>query len=153
VTGVAQAQWGKSDFAPVPVEMDEVRAAFSGFHPEVKKVLASCPQASKWPILEREPFALWTKGRVVLLGDACHPMQPNLGQGAAMAIEDAVVLVRALKEVGGDDFGRAFKAYADTRYERTARVQKESDRNEWLRYPMNPQWLYEYDAWSAPLLV
>lgn len=47
-------------------------------------------------IRDRPPVRSWSKGRVVLLGDAAHPMTPNLGQGGCQAIEDAVVLARAL---------------------------------------------------------
>jgi len=50
-------------------------------------------------IVDRPPVRGWGRGRVVLLGDAAHPTTPNLGQGAAMAIEDAQVLQRALKRV------------------------------------------------------
>jgi 2-polyprenyl-6-methoxyphenol hydroxylase-like FAD-dependent oxidoreductase len=55
---------------------------------------------------------VWGEGRVTLLGDAAHPLTPNLGQGACQAIEDAVVLARCLAE------GRAGGAGALRRYER-----------------------------------
>ena len=45
------------------------------------------------------PLPTWSKGRVVLLGDACHPMTPYMASGAAMALEDAVVLARCLDEM------------------------------------------------------
>ena len=50
-----------------------------------------------WP-----PQVTWSSGRVCLLGDAAHPMMPNLGQGGCMAIEDAFVLGRELRGVGHD---------------------------------------------------
>jgi 6-hydroxynicotinate 3-monooxygenase len=150
VTNV-QAEWDAKEFAPRPVDMKEVREALRGFHSEVQQVVAACPEATKWPILEREPFPLWSRGRIVLLGDACHPMQPTLGQGAAMAIEDAVVLARAILAVNGEDPLSAYRLYEGSRFERTARVQNETKKTKWLRYPMDPSWLYSYDAWSAPL--
>lgn len=150
VTGVPM-DWDSKEFGPSTADPAEMRAAFRGFHPDVLRVLEACPQAGKWPILERKPFPLWSRGRLVLIGDACHPMQPNLGQGAAMAAEDAVVLARAIIAVNGEDHATAFRVYEATRFARTERVQTESGRNAWMRYPMDGSWLYKYDAWSTPL--
>src|SRR5437762_10414038 len=52
----------------------------------------------KWALLERDPLPRWSEGRVVLLGDACHPMTPYMAQGAAAALEDAAVLARCLEQ-------------------------------------------------------
>lgn len=48
------------------------------------------------PLYDRKPVLRWSKNRVTLLGDAAHPMTPNLGQGACMAIEDAAALTRSI---------------------------------------------------------
>ncbi len=58
----------------------------------------------------------WHKGRIVLLGDAVHATTPHLGQGAGMAIEDAVVLAEEL--AGAPDPETAFRAYRERRFER-----------------------------------
>ena len=47
-------------------------------------------------IFDRPPVFKWTKGNVILLGDSAHAMQPNLGQGGCMAIEDAFQLAKDL---------------------------------------------------------
>ena len=62
-----------------------LREAYADFHPDVRAVLDACPRVNKWPIYERNPLRRWTAGRVVLLGDACHPMTPYMAQGAASA--------------------------------------------------------------------
>lgn len=60
--------------------------------------------------------APWHKGRVVLIGDAVHAITPHLGQGAAQAIEDGIVLAETLaKHAGVED---AFAEYTERRYER-----------------------------------
>lgn len=69
----------------------------------------------------------WSQGRVTLLGDACHPTLPFMAQGAAMAIEDAVILANCL--TGQTDVARALQRYAELRRSRTARIQRGSRRN------------------------
>ena len=58
----------------------------------------------------------WHKGRIVLLGDAVHATTPHLGQGAGMAIEDAIVLAEELTRAPAPE--QAFQAYRDRRGER-----------------------------------
>ena len=149
VTGVPDPEWRADTLSPVSVDVNEVRAAFAGFHPEVRAVLAACPQATKAPLLERKPFPLWSRGDIVLLGDACHPMPPHMGQGAGMAIEDAVMLARCLE--AASDHRKAFDLYARMRIDRTARVQRESHDNEWIRYSMDHEWLFGHDVLTIPL--
>jgi salicylate hydroxylase len=78
-----------------------------------------------WVLHDRPPVSNWTKGNVTLLGDAAHPMLQYLAQGACMAIEDAVVLGAKVgaEHLNETDFNRAFLAYQQERFYRTARVQ------------------------------
>jgi 6-hydroxynicotinate 3-monooxygenase len=132
-------------------DVTELRAAFADFHPEVRHVLASCPAVHKWALIDRNPLPRWSDGNVTLLGDACHPMTPYMAQGAAMAIEDAVVLARCLQDVDRSGVARAFRRFEQTRKPRTSRVQLSSRTNTWLRDPTDPDWVYGYDAVTAPL--
>jgi 2-polyprenyl-6-methoxyphenol hydroxylase-like FAD-dependent oxidoreductase len=74
--------------------------------------------------LDRKPVDRWGEGRVTLLGDAAHPMTPNLGQGACQAIEDGVVLGRCLE--GASYPVPALLEYERRRIERTAYAVKRS---------------------------
>jgi salicylate hydroxylase len=65
---------------------------------------------------------VWSRQRITLLGDAAHPMLPFLGQGAAMAIEDAYILARELAR-SPQDVPTALRAYEEARMPRTAQVQ------------------------------
>jgi salicylate hydroxylase/6-hydroxynicotinate 3-monooxygenase len=133
-------------------DVKELRAAYEGFHPEVQMVLNACPDCHKWAILEREPLPTWSDGRVVLLGDACHPMTPYMAQGAATSIEDAAVLARCLEAVQFDDVERAFRMYEATRKPRTSRIQAISSANTWMSGGNDDtSWLYGYDAFNVPL--
>jgi 2-polyprenyl-6-methoxyphenol hydroxylase-like FAD-dependent oxidoreductase len=90
-------------------------------------------------IFDRDPAPTWHRGRVVLLGDAAHPTTPNLGQGACMAIEDAVVLARAIAY--SDDAESAFAQYYSRRSGRTARIVRMS------------RWWGKSGLWKSPPLV
>ncbi|MFT7286142.1 MAG: salicylate hydroxylase [Halieaceae bacterium] len=82
----------------------------------------------KWAINAHSPLDSWSRnGRVILVGDAAHAMTPFLGQGAAMGIEDAVVLARALGSA--PDQEQALALYQSARLERTHLVQRESNLN------------------------
>ncbi len=133
--------------------MKELRAAYEGFHQDVRNVLNPCPDCHKWAILEREPLPHWSDGRVVLLGDSAHPMTPYMAQGAATSIEDAAVLARCLEAVQGEDIEGAFKRYEAHRKPRTSVVQAISSANTWMAPSTggDTAWLYGYDAWNAPL--
>ncbi|MDB5728150.1 MAG: 6-hydroxynicotinate 3-monooxygenase [Noviherbaspirillum sp.] len=152
VTGVPEP-WGSDSFAPMPADMEQLRATFADFHPEVRQVLAASPQATRWPILERDPFRPWSRARVVLIGDACHAMRPHMGQGAAMAIEDAVVLARCIEHFEGHDHPAIFKHYEDLRFDRTTAIHEGSAHNKFLRNSNeDPSWIYGHDVLTQPLV-
>jgi salicylate hydroxylase len=99
----------------------ELLAAYPDVHPELRTVLEWTEHCFKWGLFDRDPLATWSRQRVTLLGDAAHPMLPFLGQGAAMAIEDAYVLARELARSG--DVSSALRSYEAERIPRTARAQ------------------------------
>jgi salicylate hydroxylase/6-hydroxynicotinate 3-monooxygenase len=132
-------------------DVKELRSAFEGFDRQVENVLAACPDVHKWAIVDRDSLARWVDGNVTLLGDACHPMTPYMAQGAAMAIEDAAVLSRCLEGIDRDGVAKAFRRFEASRKDRTARVQQTSRTNTWLREKTDTDWVYAYDAWTAPL--
>lgn len=133
-------------------DMDELRRLYEGFHPQVRAVLAACPEAHKWALVERDPLPRWTEGRVALLGDACHPMTPYLAQGAGTAIEDAAVLSRCLHGVRVDDIADALRSYEANRLARTARIQSMSSTNDINKFRDALDFVNEYDAWNVPLI-
>ena len=153
VTSVPEpADWVTPESWSAMGDVGELREAYAGFHPEVRMVLDACPDCHKWAILEREPLARWSDGRIALLGDACHPMTPYMAQGAATSIEDGAVLARAI-EAHGTDVEAAFRTYEATRKPRTSRIQAISSANTWMKGgDDDTSWLYGYDAWTTPLV-
>ena len=107
---------------------DELDAAFTDACAPVRTAVAELDRYRHWPVQDREPLPRWVDGRLVLLGDAAHPMQQYLAQGACQAIEDAFALATALATAlgpaTGDAVPAALRAYQDVRLPRATRCQR-----------------------------
>jgi salicylate hydroxylase len=106
----------------------ELANDFRDWHPDVHAVIGKIEAPFKWALMVRGPMARWSKGRITLLGDACHPTLPFLGQGGVMAIEDGYIVAACLKKYFADPT-MAFVRYEDIRRERTAEVVRKSHEN------------------------
>jgi salicylate hydroxylase len=102
----------------------ECLADYPGWHADLRRIIESTEVLYKWAIFLRAPLAKWSVGRVTLLGDACHPTVPFLGQGANMAIEDAFVLASVLSRSNEPE--AALARYAAIRHERTTTIVRRS---------------------------
>ena len=152
VTSVPEkAEWMTPESWSAKGDLEELRAAYAGFHPEVQAILQACPEVYKWALFERDPLPRWSEGRVALLGDACHPMTPYMAQGAASALEDAAILSRVLTGVEADGLAAAFKLYEAIRKPRASAIQAGSSANTWLKGKTDPSWVYGYDSTTVPL--
>lgn len=136
-------------------DVEELVAAFPDVHDKLRMLLQAAGQCFKWGLFDRDPLPTWSRQRVTLLGDAAHPMLPFLGQGVAMAIEDAYVLARELAR-SPHDVASALRAYEAERVPRTSQVQLASrERGRILHMnsrwsptesaALNIEWLYRYD--------
>jgi salicylate hydroxylase len=104
-----------------------VRAAFVGWCPSVIGLLAGLEETYLWGLFDHPALGAWVRGRVALLGDACHPMLPFLAQGATMALEDAWVLAAQLDVAARPEEGLI--AYEARRKARASRVQRAAARS------------------------
>jgi 6-hydroxynicotinate 3-monooxygenase len=150
VIGVVPRPKWDSDAASLPSSREELIADFANFHPDLLRVLEVTTDVNVWPIFDRERDDRWSGGRIVLLGDACHPMRPYMAAGGAMAIEDAAILSRCL--AGFDRAAEAYRWYEATRIDRVAETQRLSIENSWMRGPTDTDWFYCYDPCVAPLI-
>lgn len=107
-------------------EATELQSLLAGFHPEVAAIIAATPKGRchKWGLYAREPLAEWSCGGVILLGDAAHPMMPWFGQGAASALEDAVILGRCLNS--STSMSEVLERFQRNRLERVSFIHRES---------------------------
>ena len=123
---VEEDGWEKEGWDETGSKAD-LAAAFEGWAPAVTSVIGAARSVHRWALFDRPPLAAWSKGPVVLLGDACHAMPPFQAQGAAMAIEDAVVLAGCIGE--GGDLEAALRRYEALRKPRTTKVQASAKSN------------------------
>ncbi len=156
--------WNREDWTD-RATIARALAAFDGWHPQVRRIIAAADTCFVWALFDREPLPRWSAGRATLLGDACHPMYPFMGQGAAQAIEDGAALAACL--AGADDPIEALRRYERLRLPRVSRLQEMSRANktrfhlpdgpaqeqrdaEWRRAgdrsPEALRWLYGFDA-------
>jgi len=118
-------------------ELAALQRAFAGWADPLPAIIASGGVCRRWPLFDRDPLSRWVDGRVVLLGDACHPLAPFQAQGAAMAIEDGFVLARCLDEAA-DEPETALVRYQTLRRPRTDRMLKSARANMAIFHQANP---------------
>ena len=156
--------WNREDWTD-RATVARALAAFEGWHPQVRRIIAAAETCFIWALFDRDPLPRWSVGRTTLLGDACHPMYPFMAQGAAQAIEDGAALAGCL--AAGGDPAEALRQYERLRLPRVTRLQQMSRANktryhladgpaqqardaEWAkagdRSPEALRWLYGFDA-------
>jgi 2-polyprenyl-6-methoxyphenol hydroxylase-like FAD-dependent oxidoreductase len=131
---------------PVQPEADagrkaEVLGLFGDWHRPIPALLEATRESDilKNAAWDRPGLRQWGRGAVTLLGDSAHPMTPNVGQGAGMAIEDAACLAKMLG--GTAEVAASFRAYEKTRQTRTASIARQARR------------IGMIGQWSNPLMV
>lgn len=94
---------------------------FSGDRTPASEIIrATSGQISGWATHDLPSVPTWHRGPMIIIGDAAHATAPSSGQGASMAIEDAVVLARCLRDI--PDIGQAFEVYEQLRRGRVERI-------------------------------
>jgi salicylate hydroxylase len=169
VAVVEQSAW-QSESWNQRADVSDALLAFDGWHPQVRTILGAADQVFRWGLFDREPMETWSRDRLSLLGDACHPMLPFMAQGAAQAIEDGAALAASLHRCEPADVPQALQRYERSRLPRTSKVQALSSANkrrfhlpdgdaqrlrdatfasssgEWSKQPV--AWLYGHDAFA-----
>src|SRR5580692_1526373 len=107
-------------------DLADLHASLADACPAMQALLAQMDEALITGIYFRDPLETWGTDRVTLLGDAAHPAPPSAGQGAGMALEDAVMLAACLRRAGPGNEPAALREYAFRRQPRTARMLESS---------------------------
>jgi salicylate hydroxylase len=111
--------------------IEDALAEYDGWHLTIRTIIAATPKVLRQALYDREPLPDWQVGRIVLLGDAAHPMLPFYAQGGAQSIEDAYVLAGCIAE-GQDRPLAALARFVKMRLPRTAWMQGLARREEEL---------------------
>ena len=107
-------------------DLADLHASLADSCPAMHELLALMDTALITGIYFRDPLETWGSDRVVLLGDAAHPAPPSAGQGAGMALEDAVMLAACLRRAGAGNEQAALREYMFRRQARTTRMLESS---------------------------
>ncbi|KAI1332732.1 putative salicylate hydroxylase [Xylariaceae sp. FL0255] len=108
----------------VSANLDSLLDEYKSFHPDLIKAMTLATDLKLWKLLFRPPISTWHRGKVVLAGDAAHPMLPHQGQGGAQAIEDGGALAILLENLSSqDDVPKRLRMYQEIRWNRTAAMQ------------------------------
>ncbi|MGE0240484.1 MAG: FAD-dependent monooxygenase [Parvibaculaceae bacterium] len=119
VVAAMDGRWDSAEWSQ-PAARQELMAHFEKIHPDLFQVLAISSPWHKWAAADLAPVPNWSRNRTTLVGDAAHAALPYLAQGAAMALEDAVVLARCTETA--DTIAEAFSAYETLRKPRARRI-------------------------------
>jgi salicylate hydroxylase len=115
--------------------IEDALAEYDGWHSTIRTVIGATPKVLRQALYDREPLPDWQVGRIVLIGDAAHPMLPFYAQGGAQSIEDAYVLAGCIAEARDKPL-EALARFVRMRQPRTAWMQGLARREEEL-YQMN----------------
>jgi salicylate hydroxylase len=158
--------WNREDWTD-RATISRALGAFGQWHSQVRQIISAADTCFIWALFDRPPLPQWSVDRTTLLGDACHPMYPFMGQGAAQAIEDGAVLAECLIAANGDKVDEVLRRYEGLRRPRVSLLQELSRANhavfhapdgpaqvsrdaEWAsvdeRGAAALEWLYGFDA-------
>jgi len=160
------AVWPHADTWLSRIEPGEAVAAFQGWHPTVIHMVGAVEHKVRWGLFMLRPLLRWSRGRVVLLGDAAHAMLPHHGQGANAGIEDAITLAELLAGASRGELEAIVGRYQALRRARTRKIQRSARvTNDLLHLPDGPAlverdrrmsripedfgWIHEFDALHA----
>jgi salicylate hydroxylase len=104
-------------------QVADLAQAFAGWDPRVLQLIHAARDTRRWALYDRQPLERWSQGHLSLLGDAAHAMLPFFAQGAAQAVEDAVVLAACLQGGTRGTAAAALQRYEAIRRPRASEVQ------------------------------
>jgi salicylate hydroxylase len=126
VVAIAPAGSWRTESWTADGEISDLTREFEGWDNRVDQLIASAGSTKRWAMYDRAPLERWAEGRIGLLGDAAHAMLPFFAQGAAQAIEDAVVLASCLRSADRGSVRHALQRYEEIRRPRASQVQQMS---------------------------
>lgn len=132
---------------------EKLKRLFSDWHSPIPELIKNTDTILKNSLTDRKPHKGWTNGHVTLLGDAAHPIIPNLGQGGCMAVEGAYILAKAIQKYGLNE--KSFKRYEELHFPRSENIVNESLKFGKIGQMTNPILigLRNFAMWAIPSRV
>jgi len=115
-----EPQRGELESVPTEEWRRRLLSLFADDAPFIARLIEATPEITATPIHDMPPLPAWHRGRVVLLGDAAHAVSPSAGQGASLALEDAIVLAKCLRDIAPVE--AALARYESLRRPRAERI-------------------------------
>ncbi len=144
------AEWARESWT-LEAQAEEALEYFADWDEGLRERIRRCGTMLRGAVFVRRPLEHWSYGRVTLLGDAAHAMEPFQAQGAAQAVEDAYVLAECLADGAGDPVG-ALRRYEGIRMNRAVDLQSSSHAAAESFYLPDGEEQRERDAAYATLL-
>jgi salicylate hydroxylase len=129
IVAIVEDPWqgGDGDFWQQEGDTRFLRARYGDWSQQARALIDAVPEWRRWPLFDRMSVPRWSVDRVVLMGDAAHPLLPFLAQGACMAVEDAAAFAKAVAE-NGRNINAAIARYEKERMPRAAEMRMASRR-------------------------
>jgi len=130
IVAIVEDAWrggGEAGFWNADGAREEIVQRFRDWHGDARALIEAVESWRRWPLFDRNPAPRWSVERVLVIGDAAHPVLPFLAQGACLAIEDAAVLAHCLDASAGD-VNQAIAQFEALRLRRAAEVRVASRR-------------------------
>ncbi|KAL8723399.1 MAG: hypothetical protein Q9225_000315 [Loekoesia sp. 1 TL-2023] len=113
----------------ISAKTSDVLDEFQSFHPDLVATIAKATDVKLWKLLYRQPIPNWHRGRLLLIGDAAHPMLPHQGQAGAQSIEDGAAIGILLQRLQSDspkltdEIEQRLEAFETVRRKRASLIQ------------------------------
>ena len=115
---------------------EELKSDFGNVNSIIKEIIENVDKPNKWGLFDIKFIRNWASEKVLIIGDAAHPMSPSYGQGANCAMEDAIILSRIILK--NSKFQKNLFYFQKNREKRVKRLQKSSSRNLKVFHIKNP---------------
>jgi 2-polyprenyl-6-methoxyphenol hydroxylase-like FAD-dependent oxidoreductase len=104
----------------------EMLAIYGGYHEPIETLIRHTHSPIKHNVKDIQSLPTWQQGRILLIGDAAHAVSPNSGQGASLALEDAMYLAKLLRHAA--DYRQVFRQFEQERKPRVEPIVAEGRR-------------------------
>lgn len=130
----------------------EMLARYQDYHTPIGSLIANTEKVLKVNVSDIASLPAWFKGRVLLIGDAAHAVSPNAGQGASMALEDAMYLAMLLRDAGVGAYTGVFRKFEAERKPRVEKIVAEGRRRGKSKAILSP-WQAKIREWMMAIFI